>query len=273
MPDYTYAGVFIEEPNVGIRSIRGVETAIPVFVGLAKRGPDPTDTPWFVHGWEQFERLFGSLDSGYMLGYAVHAFFSIAGEGENKCVVKRHGLETMQQAELETTGGAAAFSSSTAFTIYARSQNEDQNNYVFSVGTSSRQIASEFKLTVQDVIAGVTSIVEVWDNLSPTSSSDNYLLRKIGQADQYVSDNIYIGAGTIATGGAAAKPAYTYYSSTAWGQTGSYSDTSLALNDLATTSLGGLGGIPEVTILATPDHTTTADMLDSFAFCETDPLF
>jgi len=69
----SYPGVYIEEIPSGVRTITGVATSITAFVGRAARGP--TDEPATINGFSDFERVFGGLQIGSSLGYAVRDFF------------------------------------------------------------------------------------------------------------------------------------------------------------------------------------------------------
>lgn len=69
----TAPGVYIEEIPSGVRTITGVATSITAFVGRTKRGP--TNEPMPIFSFGDFERLFGGLDVGYPLSYAVKDFF------------------------------------------------------------------------------------------------------------------------------------------------------------------------------------------------------
>ncbi len=89
--------------------VRGVDSSIPGFVGVAEWGP--IDAPTLVTSWPEFERTFGSFLAGHMLAYVVKQFFD---EGGGRCYVVRAtersaGVSTATQASLalSTAGGGA----------------------------------------------------------------------------------------------------------------------------------------------------------------------
>lgn len=64
MVSVSYPGVYIREEASGARAIAGVATSIPVFVGMADRGP--IDVPTRVFSFADFERTFGATSDGEM---------------------------------------------------------------------------------------------------------------------------------------------------------------------------------------------------------------
>lgn len=69
----TYPGVYVEEVPSGVRTIVGVGTSIAAFVGLAKRGP--VDEPVTINSFGDFQRIFGGVWEGSLLGHAVRDFY------------------------------------------------------------------------------------------------------------------------------------------------------------------------------------------------------
>ncbi|MEZ4450417.1 MAG: phage tail sheath subtilisin-like domain-containing protein [Nannocystaceae bacterium] len=69
--------MYLEEVASGARTITGVATSITAFVGRAARGP--VDAPVDVLSYGDFERIFGGLDPGSALGYAVRGYFQNGG--------------------------------------------------------------------------------------------------------------------------------------------------------------------------------------------------
>lgn len=72
-PDTTYPGVYVEELPNGPRSIAPVATSITAFVGAATSGP--VNEPALIHGFGEFERIFGGLSRASPMSYAVKQFF------------------------------------------------------------------------------------------------------------------------------------------------------------------------------------------------------
>jgi len=72
----TYPGVYIEELPSGVHTITGVATSIAAFVGWANQGPTQ---PTLVLSWSDYARIYGGMDAGFPLGYAVSQFFANGG--------------------------------------------------------------------------------------------------------------------------------------------------------------------------------------------------
>jgi phage tail sheath protein FI len=72
----SFPGVYVEELPSGVRTITGVATSITAFVGRAAMG---TDDPTMINSFGDFERNFGSLDTGYPMSYSVRDFFANGG--------------------------------------------------------------------------------------------------------------------------------------------------------------------------------------------------
>jgi uncharacterized protein len=73
----SYPGVYVEELPSGVRTITGVATSITAFIGRAARGP--VDEPITITSYADFERRFGGLWRGSVLGFAVRDFFQNGG--------------------------------------------------------------------------------------------------------------------------------------------------------------------------------------------------
>jgi hypothetical protein len=73
----TYPGVHIEELSRGARPIEGVATSIAALVGRTLRGP--TNIPWTVSSYAEFENDFGGPEDTNSLAYAVDDFFANGG--------------------------------------------------------------------------------------------------------------------------------------------------------------------------------------------------
>jgi phage tail sheath protein FI len=80
----SYPGVHVEELPSGARTITGVATSVTAFLGKARRGP--VDKATTLTSFGDFERVFGGLEAGMTLGYAVRDFF---GNGGGQAVVVR----------------------------------------------------------------------------------------------------------------------------------------------------------------------------------------
>jgi uncharacterized protein len=94
----TYPGVYIEEVPSGVRTIMGVPTSVVAFVGRAARGP--VNEPTSIFGFGDFERIFGGLDQGCPLSFAVRSFFL---NGGGQAVIVRVTAGTGGNAAVAST--------------------------------------------------------------------------------------------------------------------------------------------------------------------------
>lgn len=95
----THPGVYIEEVRSGVPMITGVSTSVTGFIGRARRGP--VNRARVIHGFAEFERVFGTLWEQSALGYAVQQYFQNG--GATAVIVRVHGGAT--PAVLELGGG------------------------------------------------------------------------------------------------------------------------------------------------------------------------
>lgn len=79
-----YPDVQVHQIPSGVRAITGVATSITAFVGRTRRGPVNTATT--VHGFADYERIFGGLWPDSTASFAVRDFFT--GGGERAVVVR-----------------------------------------------------------------------------------------------------------------------------------------------------------------------------------------
>ncbi len=82
-----HPGVYIQELEPDVRTIRGVATSITAFVGRARRGL--IDEPVRIQGFGEFIRLFGGLWDKSPMSYAVNHFF-VNGGGDALIVRVHH---------------------------------------------------------------------------------------------------------------------------------------------------------------------------------------
>ena len=73
----SYPGVYVEEVPSGVRTIAGVSTSLTAFIGRARSGP--VDEPVLIHGFNQFERIFGGLWALSPMSFAVQQYFANGG--------------------------------------------------------------------------------------------------------------------------------------------------------------------------------------------------
>ncbi len=84
MPEFLFAGVFVEEIPSGVHAIDGAGTSRAAFIGRAFRGE--ADQPIEVTSFAEFDQVFGSRNVGSALGFAVADFFENG--GDNAIVVR-----------------------------------------------------------------------------------------------------------------------------------------------------------------------------------------
>jgi uncharacterized protein len=89
----TYPGVYIEEVPSQVRTITGVATSITAFLGRVARGPVNESVE--VTSFADFERMFGGLQVGYPLSYAVKDFYL---NGGSRAIIVGLFLDPGQQA-------------------------------------------------------------------------------------------------------------------------------------------------------------------------------
>lgn len=111
MPELLAPGVFIQEPDRGVRPIEGVSTSTTAFLGFAPSGP--ANRPVLITSWAQYCRIFSGIDSNgvftpYLrdsyLSHCVEGFFA---NGGRRCYVTRAAnrdadVERLEKADLVT---------------------------------------------------------------------------------------------------------------------------------------------------------------------------
>ena len=73
MPNTRSPGVFIEEVLSSRNPISGVNTSVTAFVGRAERGP--VNVAVTIHGFSDYETIFGGLDLNSAMSFAVRDYF------------------------------------------------------------------------------------------------------------------------------------------------------------------------------------------------------
>ena len=103
-----HPGVYIQELEPDVRTVRGVPTSVAAFVGRARRGL--VDEPVRVQGFGEFVRLFGGLWDESPMSYAVSHFF--LNGGGDALIVRVHrpsapNARDRSTADLPAEGGGA----------------------------------------------------------------------------------------------------------------------------------------------------------------------
>jgi len=104
---YQHPGVYIEEiPSA--RSIQGVSTSVPAFIGVTTEGP--YNKPTLITSWNDFGRTFGNVGWNCYVTWAVYEFFN---EGGTSCYVVRTKDSASAKAATATVSGLAVNAIST----------------------------------------------------------------------------------------------------------------------------------------------------------------
>ena len=84
MVNPTYPGVYIREVSSGVSPIAAASTSVPVFVGIAQRGP--VLEPVRVFSFSEFTAKFGGYITDSYLAHTVYHFFN---NGAGNCYILR----------------------------------------------------------------------------------------------------------------------------------------------------------------------------------------
>jgi len=179
---YAAPGVYIEEVPSGVRPIGGVATSITAFVGTAPRGP--INEPTRVDSFGDYERIFGGLDAGSPLSFAVRQFFDNGGStGLVVRVVKGSTARTIALA----TGKPNP--DDKPLTLVAASPGTWGNQLKAVVDHNTKDLgnANLFNLTIQELDAnGQVVGTEKYFNLSIDSADPQYVPRVLQQKSSLV---------------------------------------------------------------------------------------
>jgi phage tail sheath protein FI len=159
----TYPGVYIEEVPSGVRTITGVATSVTAFIGRALRGP--TDEPRLVQSFAEFQRVYGGLWSGSLLGYSVQQYFHNGGRDALVCRVHKDAA-------------AATLTLSSNFDLIAANEGDWGERLRVRVDHNTRELEpgeaadSLFNLSVKDTATGT---VEQFLNVSTDPEHRRYV--------------------------------------------------------------------------------------------------
>src|SRR5262245_30717754 len=159
----TYPGVYIEELPSSVRTIVAVSTSVTAFVGTATRGP--LDTPVTLTSFADFERRFGGLTPGSVLGHAVQQFFL---NGGSIAIVVRVAGAGAAQARLSIARGAAGSS----LDVLAAEPGTFSDGLRVVVDYATPTPDDTFNLQVTDLTG---SVRETHRNLSANRSSARFV--------------------------------------------------------------------------------------------------
>ena len=201
MTQVTYPGVYIDEPESGVRTITGVATSITAFVGRALRGL--VDEPVMITSFADFQRQFGGLWHESNLGYAVLDFFQ---QGGSIALIVRVFQETAPAAATGTTTltfGAAP----DELVLSALSPGEWGSHLTAGIDTAVAPGlgAHYFNLTVTDA-STTPPTVEVFRNVTELAGDSNRVDKVLAHQSNLVKVTTMptttpaAGAATVANG-------------------------------------------------------------------------
>jgi uncharacterized protein len=178
---YTAPGVYIEEVPSGVRPITGVATSVTAFVGTAPRGP--VDQATRVDSFGDYTRIFGGLDLGSPLSFAVRQFFD---NGGGTAYVVRVVRNSAPATIGVPTGGQAP---NDELPLVAASPGTWGNRLQVLVDHATRDPSDNnlFNLTVQELDQnGQVANTEKYFNLSIVEGDPQYAPRALEQRSSLV---------------------------------------------------------------------------------------
>ncbi|MDH4100931.1 MAG: phage tail protein, partial [Nitrospirota bacterium] len=186
MPEYLSPGVYVEEFEIGAKPIEGVGTSTVGILGMTERGPLK---PRLVTSFTQFSRLFGSYTSNSLTAYAVDSFFSNGGQ---RCFIGRVARSGADSADLTidpldiSSVGPGAWGNRVAVRV-ENSSSGDANQFKLVVAYWSGTLPSLAESGATDeerrrnlrALLDSATMVEVFDNLSTSSTSQDHYLKRV----------------------------------------------------------------------------------------------
>jgi len=191
MPTYQNPGVYVTEAAfVAKPKQSNTSRSTAVFFGEASRGPS---TATLVTSWSEYRTLYGELSQTSDLGFAVYHYFS---NGGKDAYIVRVTSSTAASASITVPyyPNGVGSASAVLFTANAISKGTWGNSLTveFTAGTTAAtaSIIPSFNLIVK--LSGVE--VERWNDLSPESSANRYLVTILNNYSNYL-DGVVIGGG------------------------------------------------------------------------------
>jgi phage tail sheath protein FI len=202
MPEYLAPGVYIEEVEIGAKSIEGVSTSTAGFLGKTERGPI---APSFITNFGDFINKYGGFIENYFLAYSVDGFFR---NGGKRCFIGRIAGErsltsktNLKKQESDKDGnkidkdligieavGPGAWGQNVALIIEDAALSKTSNQlFKLTVkywkemepvkGTGpGTQPTDEEKINAQ---TQKPDVIEIYDNLSPEEKSTDFYEKRI----------------------------------------------------------------------------------------------
>ena len=183
----SYPGVYIQEAPSSVHTITGVATSIAVFVGWANQGPT---TPQLVLSFSDYQRTFGGLYQGALLGYSVSQFFGNG--GSQAYIIRLTDGSAVPAATSSVSAGTASIVFSAA-TLGAANPGLWGNNYGILI---KNQSGATGRFRVQVVYnppgAPTPTVVESFENLSMNSpdTQGRYLVDILNAQSNFVTATV-----------------------------------------------------------------------------------
>ena len=178
---YAAPAVYVEEVPSGVRTITGVATSIAAFVGTAARGP--VDWATRVDSFGDYARIFGGLDIGSPLSYAVKQFFD---NGGGTALV----IRVVNDADPATISfGTGADAPNNALPLVAASPGTWGNRLRASVDHKTKDTSNTdlFNLTIQELDDNDQVVdTEKFFNLSISDADPLYVAGTLEQRSRLV---------------------------------------------------------------------------------------
>ncbi len=197
MAEYLSPGVYVEEIEIGTKTIEGVSTSTAGFLGETERGSTTSKT--VVSSWLQYRREFGGYLEDSYLPHAIEGFFKNGGQ---RCYVGRV-VGGMSNKTNPATGNLSDKNGNLTLKLEAIGEGKWGNNIAYKLADGTQDPKNEFKLTLFYWTKGVPvpyfdpeedkrstphpSVVEVFDNLSMESDFSNYYEKKINNISNLVT--------------------------------------------------------------------------------------
>jgi len=173
-PNILHPGIYFDEtPRSYV--VPTVSTSIAGFVGICQKGPINVAT--VVTSWNDFVSKFGTFIPGSPLAYAVFGFFN---NGGSICYIVR---AVHNNVSTGLTSASATLNIGTGALVLKASSDGTWGNNISAEIQSASWGTGYYKL----VVRYLGTIMEVIDNLSNTSTSNQYAGSLINNSSQYVS--------------------------------------------------------------------------------------
>jgi phage tail sheath protein FI len=179
-----HPGVYIQEVSSGVRPIEGASTSTAAFVGVTEKGP--VDRALMVTSYTEYERIYGSFVSGYLLAQSALQFFN---NGGRRLYIARVATNPVAASvSLRDRQTASPPTDTAAVTITANSPGKWGNKLLVDVSDAT-QSANEFKLVIKEERSAnplVTAILENYDGLSMDPDAPNFVENVVNPKSKYV---------------------------------------------------------------------------------------